>query len=233
MTVERAIDARSGKRGRYDARRDQFLGHVGGSAVTEAAASVDWRQDMVPPRCTWRVKAVIELSLRLRWRLPSGCRAAICSGDISRVPPHAGRHRRGHGMLEQQAAEVEAGDLFDDAAAFPGPPVLPEDRQVDPAEVGRTSGAPHHGRHVEDRVVGEHGPSVLNRHGGRLEPGDPAACSVLRPDPADRDAVPTEVALHPTADRGAPGQQVAGEEDEDGTNALCARDPGRNGSWPG
>ena len=69
--------------------------------------------------------------------------------------------------------------------------IVPQDRQVDPSEVGSEPGAPDDVRHVQH-------PAVLEQRQTVLDPGDPGdtfdadGCEVLRPDPDQRIAVGEE-----------------------------------------
>ena len=80
------------------------------------------------------------------------------------VAPDARQHVRRNRVLEEQADEVEAGLLADDAALVPQLPVRVEDRQVDPAELPPEAGAPDDVRDVEHAAVLEERQAVASPH---------------------------------------------------------------------
>lgn len=126
-------------------------------------------------------------------------RAAILRATRSASRPRPTDQHRAERPLERQSGEVEAGH----ARLVERPPVLPHDRQLDPAEVLAEAGAPHHVRHVEHAAVTDDGlPALYPRH-AIGDPLDAGGGEIGALDPQERPAVRADVAAHLAADGGA------------------------------
>ena len=142
-------------------------------------------------------------------------RSTIRSATNSASRPTPGQHHRAERVLEAQPAEEQAGQVLDHAAHLDRPPVRADQRGVDPVEDLPEARRPHHGRHVE-RPVADHRPAVADAGDPIGEAHHPAGGEVVALDAQHRATVGADL-LHLLAPhRGAAGQHVPPDHEDDG-----------------
>src|SRR6266511_3213110 len=127
---------------------------------------------------------------------------------VPRIPPDAAEESRRHRVEEEQADEIQAWLVVDDPATMDRlSPIVLEDGEIDPREVGSEPRAPDDVADVKNSLILQHGEAVpdADHAGDALDPG---SGEILGPDPDQR---------------GSPGDEPRPETEEH-TSELQSRE---------
>src|SRR4029078_9658785 len=105
--------------------------------------------------------------------------------DVAGVPTATRQHVGAQRVLKRQPEEVQARLRVDDSAVVARLPVVVEDRQVDPAEVGPKAGAPEDVLDLDDLPALQERLSALDADAAR-KTLDSLLGQILLPPPAER-----------------------------------------------